>query len=519
MKKFTLLLITSFALFTLFTNCSDDFLATSSLTQSAADQPFTSVTDVNLALNGVYSVLQSSTMYGGDLNGWQGFPGFDNFGDNAFNQFKWEGPGLFMEGDLNPDSGPIRAIWTDLYSGIARVNLVIDKLMQAQNGELTDDQINVSLGQAYFLRALFYFNLAVYFEDAPLILEPQTVANAQVPKNTYEEITTQIVEDLTFSSEHLPESYPAEQFGYATKGAALGLFARVQLYNQEYDGEFGVLALTEQILGLGYDLHPNYGELFTPENEMSPEIIFSVRFQRELGFDNGETFSATFNGTPKVDQRPMPNLVNAYYASDGLPITESPLFDPNNESANRDPRANATIYFDGDVFLEDLNRVFTGNSPTNYGMRKYIRRNSSDAEGVGASQPGSQDFYVIRYADVLLMRAEAMAETGNVSGAADLVNQVRERVNMPRVEDVEGIVGQQEMIDIVRHERRVELALEGLRFMDLKRWGTIADAFQRAADDPVGPYNPNYSGGRSEVFPIPQSELDVNPNLVQHPSW
>ena len=75
------------------------------------------------------------------------------------------------------------------------------------------------------------------------------------------------------------------------------------------------------------------------------------------------------------------------------------------------------------------------------------------------------------------------------------------------------------MIEIVRHERRVELALEGLRFMDLKRWGTVEQAFQRAISDPVGPYNPQYLGGRSEVFPIPQSEIDVNPNLVQHPDW
>jgi len=90
---------------------------------------------------------------------------------------------------------------------------------------------------------------------------------------------------------------------------------------------------------------------------------------------------------------------------------------------------------------------------------------------------------------------------------------------MPSVEDVEGDVNQQQMIDIVRHERRVELAFEGLRFMDLKRWGTIEEAFNRAISDPVGPYNPQYRGGKSEVFPIPQSELDVNPQLKQHPAW
>jgi hypothetical protein len=215
----------------------------------------------------------------------------------------------------------------------------------------------------------------------------------------------------------------------------------------------------------------------------------------------------------------MPNLVNSYYCTDGLPITTSPLFDPDNEGANRDPRANATIYFAGDVYLQDLNRVFPGNGPTSYGMKKYIRKNESDEDGVRSFEQGSQDFYVIRYADVLLMRAEAMAETSDIPRATALVNQVRARVGMPSEESVEGSPSQQEMIEIVRHERRVELALEGLRFMDLKRWGTIEEAFQRAVNDPVGPYNPNYQGPRSEVFPIPQNEIDVNPNLVQNPVW
>jgi len=464
-------------------------------------------------------VLQSRSLYGGSLNGWQGYPGFDGLGDNAFNQFKWEGPGLFMEGNLNPATGPVLAHWTDLYRGISRANLVISKLNQIEEGDISAEEINASLGQAYFLRALFYFNLSVYFEDAPLITEPQTVAESYVPKNTYEEITTQIVQDLTFASNNLPDSHPADLYGYATRGAALALFARVQLYNGVYDGTNGVITLTDQILGLGYSLHPDYGELFTPENETSPEIVFSVRFQRELGFNNGETFSGTFAGTPKVDQRPMPNLVNDYYCTDGLPITSSPLFDPNNEGLNRDPRANATIYFAGDIYLEDLARVFPGNGPTTYGMRKYIRRNEADAEGVRSFEEGSQDFYVIRYADVLLMRAEALAETGDIPGATELVNQVRARVNMPTVQAVEGAVTQAQMIQIVRHERRVELALEGLRFMDLKRWNKIEDAFTRATADPVGPYNPNYLGARSKVFPIPQAELDVNPNLEQHPDW
>ncbi|HSK12779.1 MAG TPA: RagB/SusD family nutrient uptake outer membrane protein, partial [Phnomibacter sp.] len=131
-----------------------------------------------------------------------------------------------------------------------------------------------------------------------------------------------------------------------------------------------------------------------------------------------------------------------------------------------------------------------------------------------------QDFYVIRYADVLLMRAEALAEDNRVAEAYPLVNQVRARVSMPSVESVEGAgLTKEQMIAVIRHERRVELALEGLRFFDLKRWGQMEAAVQRAFTDPVAPYNPVYRGRRSEVFPIPLAELDANRNLVQNPVW
>lgn len=515
MKIFKSIIITIVVIFAY--SCEEDYLDRPSLDQIGEGNFWKTEADAYIALNGIYSNLQSASMYGGSLNGWQGYPGFDGIGDNAFNQFKWEGPGIFMEGSLTTDSGPVLGNWTDNYQGIFLANEFIEQLTAT---DLIEEESKAELlGQAYFIRALHYFNISVFFEDAPLITEVQDLEDAYVPKNPYEEIYAQIVQDLDFASENLPVSYPDNLTGYATKGAALGLFARVQLYNEAYQGENGVVELTNEIMGLGYTLHPDYGGLFSLDGENSNEILFSIKFFREVGTNNGETFSGTFQGTPKVDQRPMPNLVNDYYCSDGLPIDQSPLFDPSNEGANRDPRANATIYFVGDVFLTDINREFSGNSPTGYGMRKYIRREETNSELVRSFQPGSQDFYLIRYADVLLMRAEALAETGDVAGAMELVNQVRARVNMPSVESVEGMVGQSEMIEIVRHERRVELALEGLRFIDLKRWGEMEAAVMRALMDPVGSYNPQYLGDRSEVFPIPQSELDVNPQLEQHPAW
>jgi starch-binding outer membrane protein, SusD/RagB family len=500
------------------TNCTDSFLDRSSLTQIAEDNFWKSESDAYLALNSVYSTLQSRLLFGGNLNGFQGYPGYDNIGDNAYNQFEWEGPGQYMEGTLNPLHGMISGNWNSLYQGIARVNAVIANVEQISDDLVPPTTKKALLGQAYFLRALFYFNVAVYYEGAPLITKPQILQDAFVPKNSYAEINELIVTDLKFAVDNLPATQPANLYGYATKGAALGLFARVQLYNKVYTGDFGVLNLTQQMLGLGYALHPNYAELFSPKGEKSKEVVFSIRFLRGTATNNGEIFTGTFAGSPKVDQRPMPNLVKDFYCTNGLPITGNPLYNPAAQQQNRDPRAIATIYFKGDTYMNAPVMVFPGNGPTTYGMRKYIR-NGPDAEGNAVFADGSQDFYLIRYADVLLMRAEAMAETGDIAGATALVNQVRARVNMPKVEDVEGAVDKAKMIEIVRHERRVELALEGLRFIDLKRWGKVKESFDRAKADNIAGYTPQYLGAKSEYFPIPQAEIDVNPNLVQHPAW
>jgi starch-binding outer membrane protein, SusD/RagB family len=121
---------------------------------------------------------------------------------------------------------------------------------------------------------------------------------------------------------------------------------------------------------------------------------------------------------------------------------------------------------------------------------------------------------------VLLMRAEALIEAGRQAEAYPLINQVRARVGMPTVENAEGAgLSQDQMRTVVRHERRIELAFEGLRFFDLKRWGDIPGAYQRSIDDKVAGYNPAYRNRKSEVFPIPQKEVDVNKNLVQNPAW
>ena len=499
----------------LLVSCSKDFLNKESLTQIGESNFWQTEQDALLGINGVYEALQDRVLYSGNLNGNAGLPMYDNFGDNCYNSYKFEGPGNFMIANVDPSTAFFSGLWTSCYKGIARANNAIENIDKIPVANISDERKKQLLGQVYFLRALFYMNLAIYYKDVPLILKVQTLKEAYVPKNTYQEVSDQIIKDFKAAAEVLPATYPTEQYGYATKGAALGMLARFYLYNKDYQN---ALDATTSVMNLGYALNSNYAQLFTEQGEYSKEIIFSVRFVQNAS-NNGETFSSTYLLIPKVDQQPMPNLVKDYYCKDGLPITQSPLFSAANEKANRDPRLAATVYFNKDTFLIDTKTIFKGNTATKYGLRKYIR-NSASSTGISVASAGGQDFIVLRYADVLLMRAEALVELNQLGEVYALIDMIRSRVNMPSIETVEGSgLSQDQLRTIVRHERRVELACEGLRFFDLKRWGSVQQAFQRAINDKIAGYTPSYNAGKSEIFPIPQSELDANLSLVQNPDW
>ena len=210
-------------------SCSEDFLERGSLTQLAESNFWQNEKDAQLGLNGVYDALQDRTLYSGNLNSTAGIPQHDGFADNVFNNYKFEGPGNFVEGRADPAFPYFNAFWTSLYRGIARANVAIENIETIPAENISEESRAKLIGQARFLRALFYFNLAVYFEEAPLITEFQTLKEAYVPKNTYEELRAFIVSELKLAADVLPTSYPADQYGYATKGAALALLARFEL--------------------------------------------------------------------------------------------------------------------------------------------------------------------------------------------------------------------------------------------------------------------------------------------------
>lgn len=505
----------------LFSGCSESFLDRHSLTQLAANNFWQNEKDALLAINGIYDVLQTRVLYSGNLNGQAGIPMHDSFTDNSFNNWKWEGPGNFVEGNVSASTGAMfEDFWLANYRGIVRSNEALVNLSKMTTEQIDDDTRDNLTGQALFLRALFYFNLAVYYEDVPLITGLQNLETAQVPKSPQRAVLDQIISDLQDASGLLPPSQPTERLGHATQGAAFGLLARVYLFDKQW--EKAAQAAKDVIDLQQYDLDYPYSLQFTEQGETSGDVIFGARFLDAPGFSTGELFSATYVGQPKVDKQPMPNLVAEFYCTDGLPISSSPLYNPDKPKENRDPRLFSTVLFKGDIYLVDDGRAFNGNNVTGYGLKKYLRSKTSEV-GTSPAQPGGQDFYILRYADVLLMRAEALIESGQTGEEVySLINQVRQRpgVGMPNVQDAEGTgLSQAQLRAIVRHERRVEMAFEGLRFFDLKRWGTMKEAYDRMIADDLNGYNPRYQDKRSESFPIPVSELDANPALEQHNAW
>ncbi len=501
--------------------CNKNLLDKHSLTSLSSNTLYKSYKDAQIVVNGIYDVLQNRDMYSGSTQSLgplvAGLPMYDGFSDNCWNRIRAAGPGFYVAGGLTPTANIFSSFWSSNYSGIARCNEAIFNISKMLDSQIPADKKDALLSQAYFLRGLFYFNIAVYYESAPLILTPQTLQGAAVPKNTQREILDQVVKDLTTAEKNLPVTQTSDLYGYATKGAALGLLSRVYLFDKKWNEAANA---AKAVIDLNqYNLNSPYETQFTYAGEKLKDVVFSVRFQEAVGFNTNETFSATLTNAPKVDLLPMPNCVNDFYCIDGKPITSSPLYNAANPKLNRDPRLLASVWFRGDVFITDINAVFKGNE-TGYGLKKYVRTQTTPS-GATTAQPGGQDFYVIRYADVLLMRAEALIELGNTGTEVySLINQIRDRVKMPHVQAVEGTgLSQVSLRNVLRHERRVELAFEGLRFFDIKRWGIVKNAYDRMTVDKILAMGVLYQGRKSETFPIPQSELDANKNLIQNDEW
>ncbi len=474
---------------------------------------WTTSDDAVLALNGVYSILRERQVYG--YGG-----GFDACTPNAYQWAYWEGQHMQVgEGSIFSGSGGIVSErWKNCYRGIYRVNYFLENVDRIPVFNQAEKE--VMLGEVYFLRGVFYDLLARSYGSVPIFTKTITTEEARnTIQSSVQDVWAQVHADFDEAIRRLPKDAAAN--GHATLGAALGMKMKAYLFTSQWDK---VLEYCDKIDALNkYKLYPSYYGLFQYENEGNSETLFSLCFMAGA-FEQGSVFDRYWqpqnlkygiDGSNSV--APTQLLVDQYETLDGSPV------DPNDPYKNRDPRLDLTIlrpgaYFQGQLYPEEI-RNHTGQK-VGFAIRKYT---IETMEVVGNQSP--LDFMILRYGDVLLCRAEAMIETNNdIDGAIDLINRIRTGRTDVKMPEIPKGLGQSEARKKLRHERRIELALEGQFWDDIKRWKAGPEFYPCDVIGGLGEmiqtkFPNGYKLEKDNLLPIPDSEMSLNQNLVQNPGY
>ncbi len=447
-------------------------------------------------------------------------------------------PAPYQRSTHTAQDGYGNAQWARGYRGIRGAN---DLLVNVENIE-TDEQelINRFKAEARFIRAYLYAHLAFWFGDVPLVKEPVSLQEArEVTRTERGQVWDFVVSELQAVSEILPQSYSSEELGRITRGAALAMKSRVLLYAGRYEEAYQA---AEAVMGLGeYSLYSSYQDLFSYEAEHNSEVILNKNFITNDYSNAAFAILAPFSqGNARSNYVPTKKMVDAYEMENGLSIDAPDNgFDPRNPYQNRDPRLGYSIFVLGDALPNgqtyDPRPGFGGSDDiasavrttnTGFNIQKYVNpEDLPDPFNCGIN------IILIRYAEVLLNYAEAKIEAGSIDESVyDAINQIRQRpdVDMPPIESGKT---QDELRQIVRHERMVELAFEGQRFFDVRRW-RIAD--EVLTDRIYGmtyvnedgeletvrftEFQRNFREERDYLWPLPQKEIDIT-GLAQNPGY
>lgn len=504
-----------------------DFLRTTPEGQVSETNFWETEEDARLAVNNLYNYL-----YQGQIFDW------DAMSDIAAPNAAFMGIVPYITSTQTATTGYSNGQWNRNYRGIRLANEFLANVKQVE----TDDQqlIDRYKAEARFMRAYLYTYLTFWFGDVPLITEPISIEEAENATRTdQEKVWDFIASELQKAAEALPLSYDADNKGRITKGAALAMKARAMLWAERYEEAYKA---AKAVMDLGvYSLYPSYDNLFTYAAEYNQGVILSKDFARNVHsndvFNRIGPFSQHSSNTRIVPTRKM---VHAYEMENGLPIDHPDSgYDPRHPYENRDPRLDYSIFVYGDTLpsgeiydprpgyggADDITKGFQTTN-TGFNIEKYINPEDLDTP----SNTGI-NIILIRYAEVLLTYAEAKIELGQIDPSVyAAINTVRQRpdVDMPPINPPKT---QEELRRIVRHERMVELAFEGLRFFDIRRWGIAEDVLEGpvkgmtyANEDGeletviFGDYVREFTAPADYLWPIPQKEVTLI-GLEQNPGY
>ncbi len=398
----------------------------------------------------------------------------------------------------NADNENVEVHWQKNYEGITQCNIVLEKIPDIEMDDALKERI---LGEAYFLRGYYYFLLIESFGGVPLILEPKNASELKIPRATAAETWERIESDCSDAIDRLPASYDAENTGRATKGAATALLAKVFLFQEKWQEAVNTAALVESIGN--YALMSNYSDNFNISTENNQESVWEIQHMTGASPRLGNA----------LNQICAPQLYGGGWQFN-LPTQDFvDEFEGNDDNGTRDPRLDFTIGRPGNDWFGGTYPANGSYSETGYSPKKYIQPTDESPARVD----GGLNFTAIRFAEVLLLQAEALAELNMITEAEIVLERIRARARAQAEDPVNALppvtgLSKTEMINAIRHERRVELGFEGQRFFDLVRWGIASDVM--IAHGKIG-----FESGKHELFPIPQRELDLNPNLVQNPNY
>ncbi|MGV3502695.1 MAG: RagB/SusD family nutrient uptake outer membrane protein [Adhaeribacter sp.] len=473
----------------------EDFLDLKPISEDTIDTAYATGSQLEAALTGVYESFQSSDYYIWDNILFQDVRSDNHYagGDN---------PDIFAidKLEINPTNPRIFNAWSSIYNAIAKANLVLERAPGIQDPAFTDTRRAQMLGEAAFLRAYHYFTLVKLYGGVPLVLgtvKSTLPADVRLPRATTEAVYQQIVTDLTFALDNrLPDTYGGDASvnkARATKGAAHALLAAVyaQMPTPDYNK---VLEHANAVISspAGYVLLANYNHLFDGAHYNNAESIMEVQF---LGANEGN-WAPQMHLPPSISGdtwrkfvTPSHDLVNAF------------------DAQGDEVRKNATVLMETVPWADE----YWGNQTNSPVPFTYKWRQAS-----GWASSNRQ--YIFRLADILLLKAEALNELNRPQEAADQVDLVRRRVSLPDVPETVA-ASQAQMRQVILLERRLELAQEGRRWDDLVRAKKALEVMNSLNEiDLRTGQRVNYNATASDLLlPIPQEEINRNPNLTQNP--